>query len=116
MRLQVRYIPGRKNVLANQLSHPDHVLPTEWSLLPLVFKGICNIFSSPHISLFATWANTKLPLYVSPVIDPLAWKQDALHLPCDHLLAYAFPLFALLSQVLSRVPESEGLSLVLVAP
>ena len=28
-----RYIPGKKNVLADQLSHPDQVLPTEWSFL-----------------------------------------------------------------------------------
>ena len=27
---------GKKNVLADQLSHPDQVLPTEWSLLSFV--------------------------------------------------------------------------------
>ena len=30
----VRYIPGKKNVLAYQLNHPDQVLPTDCSRLP----------------------------------------------------------------------------------
>ena len=68
--LSARYIPGRMNILADQLSRPDQVLPTEWSLLPRVFEGICSIFGNPHLDLFATRANTKLPLYVSPVPDP----------------------------------------------
>ena len=32
--LSASYILGRKTVLADQLSHPDWVLPSEWSLLP----------------------------------------------------------------------------------
>ena len=31
--LMVRYIPGKKSILAGQLSCPDEVLPTEWSLM-----------------------------------------------------------------------------------
>ena len=92
--LEAHYIPGKKNILEDQLSRPDQVLPTEWFLLPHVFNGICRAFGCPHLDLFATWANAKLPLYVLPVPDPLAWKQDALHLPWNYL-AYAFPPFAL---------------------
>ena len=113
--LSVRYIPGRKNILANQLSRLDQVLPMEWSLLPRVFEGICSVFGRPHLDLFATRANTKLPLYVFPVPNPLAWKQDAFQHPWDHLSTYAFLPFALLRQVLSRVLALTGLSLVLVA-
>ena len=68
-----------------------------------------------HLDLFATRVNTKLPL-VSPVPDPLTWKEGALHQPWDNLFAYAFPSFVLFRQVLSRVLASKGLSLVLVAP
>ena len=106
----------QKSILVDQLSRPDQVLPTEWSLLPRVFNKICRILSCPHLVLFATWANAKLLLYVSPVLDPQAWKQDALHLQWDHIFAYAFSLFELLRQVISKVMESEGLALVLVAP
>ena len=102
--LTVRYI------LANQ------VLPTEWSLLLRVFEGICGVFGRPQLNLFATRANAKLPLYISPVPDPMVWKQDAFQHPWDHLSACAFPPFALLRQVLSRVLLSTGLSLILVAP
>ena len=103
IRLEACYILGKKNILADQLSRPDQILPTEWSLLPRVLDGICQVIRRPHLDLFATRANTNLPLYVSPVPDPLAWKQDALHLPWNHLVAYAFPLFTLLHQVISQV-------------
>ena len=33
--LSTRYILGKNNILADQQSHSDQVLPTEWSLLPL---------------------------------------------------------------------------------
>ena len=72
VRLDSRYIPGNKNILADQLSRPDQVFPTEWSLLPRVFEGICRIFGRPHLDLFATRVNAKLALYVSPIPDPLA--------------------------------------------
>ena len=97
----------------DQSSHPDQILPKEWSLLPRVFNGICWEFGRPHLDLFASRANNK---YVSLVPDPLAWKHDALHLPWDCLDAYAFHPFALLRQVITRFMESEGLQLLLVAP
>ena len=114
--LSVRYITGKKNILASQLIRPDQVLPTEWALLPMVFEGICSIFGHPHLNFFATRVNTKLPLYVSLVPDLLAWKQDAFRRPWDHLSAYAFQPFAILRQVFSRILASTCLSLVLVAP
>ena len=40
VQLEACDIPGKKNVLADQLSQPDQVLPTEWSQLPQVFEGI----------------------------------------------------------------------------
>ena len=38
--LTARYILGEKNILADQLSRPDQVLPMEWSLLPRMFDVI----------------------------------------------------------------------------
>ena len=119
IRLEARYIPGKQNILVDQLSRPDQILPTEWSLLPRGFDRICQVFGRPHLNLFATKANNKLALYVSPVLDPLAWEQGTLHLRWDHLDAYTFPHFALLRQIITRVLESEvleGLWLLLVAP
>ena len=119
IRLEARYIPDKWNILVDQLSRPDQILPTEWSLLPRVFDRICQVFGRPHLNLFATKANNKLALYVSLVLDPLAWEQGTLHLRWNHLDAYTFPLFALLRQVITQVLESEvleGLWLLLVAP
>ena len=53
---------------------------------------------------------------MSQVPDLLAWKHDTFQHPWDHLSASAFPPFALLRQVLSRVLLSTGFPLVLVAP
>ena len=67
-----RFIPEKKNVLADQVSRSD--FPTEWSFLPRVIDAICKMFSYPRIDLFAMRADTKLPLYVSP--DLMIWRQD----------------------------------------
>ena len=73
----VRYFLKKKNVLADQLSNLNQVLPTEWSFLPWVFNTICEVHGHPYIDLFATRADGKLILYVSRVPDPVTWKQDA---------------------------------------
>ena len=56
-----------------------------------VVRCICELFSHPHVDLIATRVNTKTPLYVSPVPDPMAWKQDAFQPPWNDLIGYAFP-------------------------
>ena len=114
--LKARHIPGRKNILADQLSRPGQVPPTEWSLLPQVFEGIGSVFGCPHLDLFAARANARLPLYVFPVPEPLAWKQDAFHLQWDQSVLVCLPSACAAQRVLSLVLASKGLSLVLVAP
>ena len=71
------------------------------------------MFGQPHINLFATKAKAKLPMYMSPVPDPMAWKHDAFQHLWDNLSAYAFLPFALPHQVLLRVLPSTGFSLLL---
>ena len=78
--LKAQHIPGRLSVVADKLSRLDQTTQTEWSLLQKVFQAICNRWHRPQIDLFATRFN-KLPLFVSPVPDPLATAVDALSLP-----------------------------------
>ena len=78
--LKARHIPGCLNVMADLLSRSNQVQSTEWSLHPQVFKQICQKWFTPHVDLFATHLNHKLPLYVSPVPDPKAWDIDALNI------------------------------------
>ena len=74
MTLCVRYVRGKKNILAIQLSHPDQVLPAKWSVLPWVFGAICKVYGRPLVDLFAIRTNTKFPSYGSLVLDPMTWK------------------------------------------
>ena len=78
--LKARHIPGCVNVMADLLSRSNQVQSTEWSLHPQVFKQICQTWFTPHVDLFATHLNHKLPLYVSPIPDPKAWDVDALNI------------------------------------
>ena len=82
--LKARHIPGCLNVMADLLSRSNQVQSTEWSLHPQVFKQICQKWFTPHVDLFATHLNHKLPLYVSPIPDPRAWDIDALNMDQPH--------------------------------
>ena len=79
--LKARHIPGWLSVVADKLTRLAQTTQTEWSLLQEVFQAICNRWHRPQIDLFATWFNNMLPLFVSPVLDPLATAVDALSLP-----------------------------------
>ena len=89
--LKARHIPGCLNVMANLLSRSNPSSAAEWSLHLQVFKQICHKWFTPHVDLFATRLNHKLPLYVSPVQDQHAWDIDALSLNWLGLTAYAYP-------------------------
>ena len=100
--LKVRHIPGCLNVMADLLSRSNQVQSTEWSLHAQVFKQICHKWFTPHVDLFATHLNHKLPLYVSPVPDQNAWDIDALNINWSGLNAYAYPPTALLHRVIQK--------------
>ena len=113
--LKVRHIPGCLNVMADLLSRSDQVQSTEWSLHPQVFKQICQKWITPHVDLFATHLNHKLPLYVSPVPDPKAWDIDALNINWTGLTAYAYPPTALLHRVIQKIRQCYCL-IIVIAP
>ena len=84
------------------LSRSNQVQSTEWSLHLQVFKQICQKWFTPHVDLFATHLNHKLPLYMSPVPHPNAWDIGALNLNWTGLTAYAYPPTALLHRVIQK--------------
>ena len=114
--LSARYIPGERNVVADQLSRKGQVIGTEWSLHPLVARELFRLWGSPTVDLFASALNKKLPVYCSLLPDPLAWQEDAFMIPWDGLDAYVFPPFILIRRILDRVLESRNLRMTLVAP
>ena len=101
--------------MADLLSRSNQVQSTEWSLHPQVFKQICQKWFTPHVDLFATHLNHKLPLYVSPVPDPKTWDIDALNINWTGLTAYAYPPMALLHRVIQKIRQCYCLIIVVAA-
>ena len=60
--------------------------------------------------------NNKLPLFVSPVPDPLATAVDALSLSWEDLDTYAFPPAAILGKVVEKLQDSPCKKIILIAP
>ena len=111
--IKPRHIPGCLNVMADLLSRLNQVQSTEWSLHPQVFKQICLKWFTPHIDLFATRLNHKVPQYVSPVPDQNAWDIDALNINWLGLTAYDYPPTALLHRVIQKIRQCYCLIIVL---
>jgi hypothetical protein len=113
--LRARHIPGRLNVLADLLSRRHQIIPTEWQLQKGVFQGLCRLWGTPHIDLFATYLNNQLPLYISPMPDDQAFAVDALTTDWSGMWAYAFPPIPLLAKVVAKI-RLHQCRLLLVAP
>ena len=114
--LRARHIPGRLNVIADQLSREGQILPTEWSLRQDIVDSIFATWGHPHIDLFATRYNHKCPVFVSPVPDPLALEADALSISWEAMSAYAFPPHQILTAALNQFRKTRSCRLILVAP
>ena len=111
-----RFVPGHRNVLADQLSRQDQVISTEWSLHPRIVQAVFRSWGTPTVDMFATSLNNRLPVYCSPVPDPLAWKVDAFTVPWDGLDVYAFPPFPVIRLCINRVLTSQRTRVTLIAP
>ena len=92
-------------LIAHKLSRLGQTIQTEWSLHPEMFQAICSRWHQPHVDLFATRFNNKLPQFVSLVPDPQAWAVDALSLSWEDLDPYAFPPVAILGKVVEKLQD-----------
>lgn len=72
-------------------------------------------YGRPQIDLFASHENYKLPTFCSRFFHPQAWATDALAIPWDILLSYAFSPFNLILTTLLKFSRSKGM-MFLVAP
>jgi len=114
--LASKHVPGRLNILADQLSRRGQSIQTEWELHQEAAQALFDRWGQPLIDLFATRLNAKLPLFISPVPDPLALGVDALSVPWEGMTAYAFPPHRIIPQVLHKASQTKGLRLILVTP
>ena len=110
-----RHIPGRLNVLADQLSRRHQVLNTEWTLAQPVLTHLWHLWGRPHVDMFATANNARLPVFVSPLPDPQAWRVDAFSFPWENLDMYLYPPTQLIGEVLHRI-QLVSCRAILIAP
>ena len=75
--LRATHVPGGFNVLADSLSRAHSIMSTVWTLDRSVLLPVWQTLLTPHVDLFATCYSHRLPLYVSPVPDPLAFAVDS---------------------------------------
>ena len=73
-------------------------------------------WDTPNMDLFATRLNNRLPVFVSPMADPLAVDVDAMSMSWKGMYAYAFPPFVMLGRVLEKVLKDHPCEMILVAP
>ncbi len=113
--LRALHIRGQANVLADSLSRRHTIVQTEWTIHQGTINGIFERWGTPHIDLFATRLNKRLPIFVYSVPDPLAESVDALTLDWTGLDGYAFPPPVLLTLVLRKI-QLEKSVITLLAP
>ncbi|XP_045137209.1 uncharacterized protein LOC123519768 [Portunus trituberculatus] len=112
--LRPKFVPGWRNAVADVLNR--ECVGSDWTLYPVVCKWVFQVWSAPQVDLFATALNHQLPLYVSLLPDPNAWKQDVFAFPWEGLDRYAFSPFSLIRRVLVQVRETSGDRVSLIAP
>ena len=100
---------GRRQAIQIRPDHPDRMVPPSIGV-PGLMQQV-----APASDLFATRFNNKLPLFVSPVPDPMATAVDALSPPWEDLDAYAFPPTAILGKVV-KFQDSPYKRSILIAP
>ena len=75
--LCARHIPVCLNVIADSLPRSTHPQSTNWSLHPELLNKICKKWFTPHMDLFDTRLNHKVPLY--PQLKTV-WGMDVLNM------------------------------------
>ena len=111
--LSAAYIPGSQNKVADFKSRHFDV-NTEWSLSPVLFARLSQVFYIPWLDLFASRLNRQVDLFVSWKPEPEAWAVDAFSISWRDKNIYAFPLFSVLSRVLSKIKEDNASSILVV--
>ena len=90
-------------------------LNLEWSLKEKFFEKIVGNFGPVTIDLFASRVNCKVNRYYSYNLEPEAIGIDAFSYCWSNEIFYAFPPFAIISKVLSKI-EAEMATGVLIVP
>ena len=115
VRLKATYLAGVYNLIADMLSRKSKVFPNEWTLCRNVVARIFKDLGRPHIDLFASSINNRLPTFVSMVEEENSFAVDALALSWEGMFAYAFPPISLIPRVLQKI-KCHNCTVILVVP
>ena len=113
--LAPQFIMEANNVLDDSLSRTNQLQSSEWTLKLEVIQELRKKWLV-MVGLFATSSNHCCSLYFSPFHNPQALGTDAFLHSWDGFLAYAFPPWALIPQVLRKFHASSSVQMTLVAP
>lgn len=108
------YIPSECNEDADEASRRLNI-DTEWELSHYAFNSILLRWGPFDIDLFASKVNAKVSKFCSWKREPDAYAIDAFTLDWHNIYFYAFPPFALLPKILSKI-ISDKASGILVVP
>ena len=94
------------------LTRPDH----SDRVVSLVSSRGLTWYHPQRDFITTRFNNNKLPQFVSPVPDSLAWAVDALSLPWEDLDLYVFPPVAMMGKVVAKLKDYSCRRIILIAP
>ena len=110
----LKHIPGCLNVIADHLSRPNQLIPTEWSLHPEIVSQIFGVLGTPVVDMFATVLKASLPQFMSHIPEPRALAVNALSQDWQGRSMYMFPPFPLLNNFIQKLRSTQEAEVILI--
>ena len=98
-----------------QIGSLDIFRTSDWKLSQEVFAKFCQKLGTPSINLFASQMSHQVPIYMVWKSYPGSQVTNAMYQPWAKMFPYAFLLFRLIPQLLSK-QRKERITMILVAP
>jgi hypothetical protein len=113
--LKAKYIPGKENEVADELSRRA-APPHDWWIDPWILKKIAMMWGERKIDLFASAKTAQLKRYYSWSWDEAAAGKDAFAQTWPRRGAYAFPPVGTVGRLLAEIDRREIEEIVVVTP
>ncbi|XP_064095199.1 uncharacterized protein LOC135207401 [Macrobrachium nipponense] len=114
-RILTRFIQGKVDILAKELSHKEEVLLTEWVFNPLVCLDLWRLWGRPILDLFATSKNQCPALLLpSPWTSKHGRQSDNRRLVRQRPVC--LPPFKKVREVINKFRSHQNISMTLIAP
>lgn len=107
------YISSKNNKDADDSSRNKNV-DTEWELSECAFNSIFNKWGPFDIDLFASKVNAKIEKFCAWRKEPDACVIDAFTLDWSNFYFYAFPPFAIISKIISKIISEKAHGILIV--